>query len=80
MAVATLNSRRETVSGDGLLIIADVTWGNADTYDSLHKNAVEAWFAPTTSASWGLTLSAGVVTFASGGALTGKLFILTSGQ
>ena len=81
MAAATQNSRRETLWGASRVIIANLTWGNGDTFDSLAGGLVtDGWFVPTTAGAYGLTFSAGVVTLASGGSLTGNLYLPTNDE
>lgn len=79
MTAATENSRRETVWGDSRVIIANLTWNNNYTYDSLYSKLEAYWFVPTTNASYGLTESSGTLTLVSGGSLTGILVAIVAG-
>ena len=81
MAAAVENNTRYTdYWGKTPVEIVDVTWNNGDTFASQWAAIVAADFTPTTSASYGLTISGNVVTLASGGALTGKLEVKGSGE
>lgn len=52
-----------------------VTGTNGDTFDSEFASVSRAIFVPTTNASYGLTVSGKTVTLASGGSLTGELYV-----
>jgi hypothetical protein len=77
MPAATENSARVTTYwGNTAVEICDSTWGNGDTFVSQFASVLASWFSPTTNASCGTTQSSKTVTAASGGTLTGKLFVL----
>ena len=81
MAAATENGARYTdYWGRSPVEICDVTVADTNTFDSQFGAVKAAWFEPTTAAAHGLTLSAARVTFATGGALTGKLFVVGDGE
>jgi hypothetical protein len=70
----TAGSRIETVFGNKRIVFADLTSvDNAETWDSLLTTVEFAVFFPTTNVANGLTVSGGVVTFANGSALAGKI-------
>lgn len=82
MAAATVNSGPVVdYWGKHPMVELDVTWTDSDTYTSPDLGAIQwGYFVPTTNASYGLTLSANVATFKSGGALTGKLVLFGNVQ
>ncbi len=77
MPAATVNTGPiSNVFGNVPMVVVDVTWTDADTYTEPNLGAILwGYFVPTTNASYGLTFSTNVVTFKSGGALTGKLVL-----
>lgn len=71
MAAATVNRERRVVQGSKRVVLANVTIAaNGDTYNTRLK-VIDAYSVDaTTNASCGATVAGGVMTFASGGALT----------
>lgn len=76
MPAATVNGLDETVMGNKRVVMANLTWGNDDTYDTGLANIDSVVFTPTTSAAHGATKSGGTVTLKSGGSLTGDLIAI----
>ena len=73
----TAGSRIDTVFGNKRVVIADLTSvDNGDTWDSLLTTIEFAVFTPTTSAANGMTISGGVITFANGAGLEGKIMAI----
>jgi hypothetical protein len=59
--------------------MVNVTWNNNDTFTSEYGSILGADFAPTTNASFGITVSGKVATLVSGGSLTGWLQVYSDG-
>lgn len=77
MAAATENSTRVlTYWGNQPVEITDITFSDTNTFESEFASVLAAWFEPTTAAAHGMTISGKTITLASGGALTGKLFVI----
>lgn len=80
MAAVTQNSTPITdYWGATAVEIVDITIATSgDTFTSQFASVAAAFFEPTTAASHGATISGNVVTFVTGGALTGKLKVVSS--
>ena len=81
MAAATITARRVNhVLGDGVFVSADAIAfaANGDTWDASVNRIDAIMLTPTTNTSYGFTVSGGVITLVSGGAVTFRGGVLGS--
>ena len=79
-AVAENNTRAVDYWGRTSIEIVNVTASDTNTFASQWASVKSAWFVPTTAAAYGLTFSGSTVTFATGGALTGDLYVVSNSE
>jgi hypothetical protein len=76
MAAVTINRRRSAVFGNKRVIMADISIAaNGDTFDTKLKIIDSASVDSSTTGAIGATKAAGVLTFATGGAIANALVV-----